>query len=53
MPESARPSTRKQAWDPGLDVEAYISAALAVIDALVRPARPGGRAHSGTDQGEP
>jgi hypothetical protein len=53
MPESARPSTRKQAWDPGPDVEAYICAVLAVIDALARPARPGGRVHSGTDQGEP
>jgi hypothetical protein len=29
-----------------------LGAVLALIDALVRPARPGGRAHSGTDQGE-
>jgi AcrR family transcriptional regulator len=28
----------QQAWDPGLDVEAYISAVLAVVEALVRPA---------------
>ena len=27
----------QQAWDPGLDVEAYISAVGALIDALVRP----------------
>jgi len=39
----------QQAWDPGLDVDAYISAVLALIDALARPARA---AHSGTDAGE-
>jgi TetR/AcrR family transcriptional regulator, transcriptional repressor of aconitase len=27
----------QQAWDPGLDVEAYIRAVLAVVEALVRP----------------
>jgi hypothetical protein len=43
----------QQAWDPGLDVEAYITAVLALIDALVRPGHPGGRAHSGTEPGEP
>jgi TetR/AcrR family transcriptional regulator, transcriptional repressor of aconitase len=36
----------QQAWDPGLDVGAYITAVLALIGALGPP-------HSGTDPGEP
>jgi TetR/AcrR family transcriptional regulator, transcriptional repressor of aconitase len=27
----------QQAWDPGLDVDAYINAVLALVAALVRP----------------
>jgi TetR/AcrR family transcriptional regulator, transcriptional repressor of aconitase len=32
----------QQAWDPGLDVDAYIRAVLALIGALAPPARPPG-----------
>jgi AcrR family transcriptional regulator len=31
----------QQAWDPELDVQAYIDAVLALVGALVQPARPG------------
>jgi AcrR family transcriptional regulator len=43
----------QQAWDPGLDVEAYITAVLALIDALAGAGHATRRTHSGTDPGEP
>jgi TetR/AcrR family transcriptional regulator, transcriptional repressor of aconitase len=42
----------QQAWEPALDVEAYVTAVLALINALTASANAAPRRHSRTDPGE-